>query len=199
MICPRDESHGPVRLRHGIVLSTHFMKRVKMRVRISRSGVAGEHRHDVMISANDLISLYMGLELQSLALYVIAAINRDSAKSSEAGLKYFVLGALSSGMLLYGASLVYGFTGTTSFPQIAAALTATVQASALCSALYSSSQALPSRYPPCPSTCGRLMFMKGAQHRLPLFLPPPQRLRPWHCLSGHDIALRHHRPSGSKS
>ena len=78
----------------------------------------------VMISANNLISLYMGLELQSLSLYVLAAINRDSARASEAGLKYFVLGALSSGMLLYGASLVYGFTGTTSFPQIAAFLAA---------------------------------------------------------------------------
>jgi NADH-quinone oxidoreductase subunit N len=78
----------------------------------------------MMISANDLISLYMGLELQSLALYVVAAINRDDAKSSEAGLKYFVLGALSSGMLLYGASLVYGFTGTTTFAGIAEALQA---------------------------------------------------------------------------
>ncbi len=76
----------------------------------------------LMISANSLISLYMGLELQSLSLYVLAAINRDSARASEAGLKYFVLGALSSGMLLYGASLVYGFTGSTEFPQIAAHL-----------------------------------------------------------------------------
>jgi NADH-quinone oxidoreductase subunit N len=78
----------------------------------------------MMISANNLIALYMGLELQSLALYVLAAINRDSARSSEAGLKYFVLGALSSGMLLYGSSLVYGFTGSTAFPQIAEALAA---------------------------------------------------------------------------
>ncbi len=77
----------------------------------------------MMISANDLIAVYLGLELQSLALYVIAAINRDSVRSTEAGLKYFVLGALSSGMLLYGASLVYGFTGTTTFPGIAVALT----------------------------------------------------------------------------
>jgi NADH-quinone oxidoreductase subunit N len=75
----------------------------------------------MMISANDLIALYLGLELQSLALYVMAAIRRDDLRSSEAGLKYFVLGALSSGMLLYGASLVYGFTGSTSFPAIAAA------------------------------------------------------------------------------
>src|SRR5580704_13230595 len=69
----------------------------------------------VMISANDLITLYLGLELQSLALYVVAAFDRDSVRSSEAGLKYFVLGALSSGMLLYGASMVNGFAGTTSF------------------------------------------------------------------------------------
>ena len=75
----------------------------------------------MMISANDLISLYLGLELQSLALYVVAAFRRDDLRSSEAGLKYFVLGALSSGMLLYGASLIYGFTGSTSFTAIAAA------------------------------------------------------------------------------
>jgi len=72
----------------------------------------------VMISANDLITLYVGLELQNLALYVVASFNRDSVRSSEAGLKYFVLGALSSGMLLYGASLIYGFTGTTAFADI---------------------------------------------------------------------------------
>ena len=76
----------------------------------------------MMISANDLIALYVGLELQSLALYVVAAFKRDSARSAEAGLKYFVLGALSSGMLLYGASLVYGFTGSTDFATIAAAV-----------------------------------------------------------------------------
>src|SRR5450755_4758520 len=76
----------------------------------------------VLISAGDLIMLYLGLELMSLALYVVAASNRDNAKSTEAGLKYFVLGALSSGMLLYGASLIYGFTGTVSFVGIAAAV-----------------------------------------------------------------------------
>jgi len=76
----------------------------------------------MMISANDLIALYVGLEQQSLALYVVAAFQRDSARSSEAGLKYFVLGALSSGMLLYGASLVYGFTGSTGFDDIALAV-----------------------------------------------------------------------------
>ena len=110
----------------AIILSSHFMKRVKMArfeypilVMLASVGMM------MMISANDLISLYVGLELQSLSLYVVAAIDRDSAKSSEAGLKYFVLGALSSGMLLYGSSLVYGFTGSTGFPQIAAALSAT--------------------------------------------------------------------------
>ena len=72
----------------------------------------------MMISANDLISLYLGIELQSLSLYVIAAFQRDTVRSSEAGLKYFVLGALSSGMLLYGCSLIYGFAGTTQFAQL---------------------------------------------------------------------------------
>jgi NADH-quinone oxidoreductase subunit N len=74
----------------------------------------------MMVSANDLISLYVGLELQSLSLYVVAAFRRNSTRSSEAGLKYFVLGALSSGMLLYGASLIYGFTGSTGFETLAA-------------------------------------------------------------------------------
>ena len=73
----------------------------------------------VMISAGDLIALYLGLEMQSLAGYVLAAYRRDQVRSSEAGLKYFVLGALASGILLYGASLVYGFTGSTSFHTIA--------------------------------------------------------------------------------
>lgn len=76
----------------------------------------------MMVSAGDLMALYMGLELQSLALYVIAAFRRDSLKSTEAGLKYFVLGALSSGMLLYGASFVYGYTGTTNFEGIASTI-----------------------------------------------------------------------------
>ena len=73
----------------------------------------------IMISSNDLIVFYMGLELQSLALYVLATFNRDQLKSSEAGLKYFVLSALSSGLLLYGCSLIYGFTGSTNFNVIA--------------------------------------------------------------------------------
>jgi NADH-quinone oxidoreductase subunit N len=73
----------------------------------------------LMVSASSFIALYLGLELQSLALYVLAAFNRDSVRSTEAGLKYFVLGALSSGMMLYGISLIYGFTGTTEFAGVA--------------------------------------------------------------------------------
>ncbi|MBC6404290.1 MAG: NADH-quinone oxidoreductase subunit NuoN [Rhodospirillales bacterium] len=100
----------------AMVLSYDFMQRERMALfefpvllLLATLGMV------LMVSSNDLISLYMGLELQSLALYVVAAIRRDSLKSSEAGLKYFVLGALSSGMLLYGASMIYGFAGTTSF------------------------------------------------------------------------------------
>src|ERR1700748_2795636 len=73
----------------------------------------------LMVSASSFIALYMGLELQSLALYVLAAFHRDSLRSTEAGLKYFVLGALSSGMMLYGISFIYGFTGTTDFATVA--------------------------------------------------------------------------------
>ena len=76
----------------------------------------------VMISSNDLMVFYMGLELQSLALYVLATFNRDQLKSSEAGLKYFVLSALSSGLLLYGCSLIYGFSGSTNFDIISSQL-----------------------------------------------------------------------------
>ncbi len=85
----------------------------------------------MMVSAGDLIALYLGLEMQSLALYVVASIRRDDVRSSEAGLKYFVLGALSSGMLLYGCSLIYGFTGSVSFPVIAKAVEAAGAAGAV--------------------------------------------------------------------
>jgi NADH-quinone oxidoreductase subunit N len=78
----------------------------------------------LMVSASSFLSLYMGLELQSLALYVLAAFNRDHLRSTEAGLKYFVLGALSSGMMLYGISLIYGFTGTVGFSAVAASIAA---------------------------------------------------------------------------
>lgn len=85
----------------------------------------------MMVSAHDLISLYMGLELQSLSLYVLASFNRDNVRSSEAGLKYFVLGAISSGMLLFGASLVYGYTGSTNFDVIGDTLSQQLSAGAL--------------------------------------------------------------------
>ena len=78
----------------------------------------------LMISANDLMALYVGLELQSLALYVVAAFQRDSVRSTEAGVKYFVLGSVASGMLLFGSSLIYGFCGGTAFVQISQALLA---------------------------------------------------------------------------
>jgi NADH-quinone oxidoreductase subunit N len=106
----------------AIVMSFDYLAREKQQrfeysvlILLSTTGMM------MLISAADLIALYLGLELMSLALYVLAAIDRDSVRSTEAGLKYFVLGALSSGMLLYGASLIYGFTGTVSFAGIAKA------------------------------------------------------------------------------
>ena len=108
----------------SLLLSLDFMRREKIDqfeypvlVVIATLGML------MLISARDLIALYLGLELMSLALYVIAAFHRDDARATEAGLKYFVLGALSSGMLLYGASLTYGFAGTVSFDGIAKAIT----------------------------------------------------------------------------
>ena len=84
-----------------------------------------------MVSAGDLMSLYIGLELNSLSSYVLASFLRSDERSAEAGLKYFVLGALASGILLFGMSLVYGFTGTTSFPGIRAALAGELATGAL--------------------------------------------------------------------
>lgn len=107
----------------GIVVSVDFLKRENLNkfeypvlIVLATLGML------MMVSSNNLIALYLGIELQSLALYVLAAISRDSARATEAGLKYFVLGALSSGMLLYGCSLIYGYTGSTSFPEIATAV-----------------------------------------------------------------------------
>ena len=106
----------------ALLMSTDYWRKEHLRkfeygilVLLSAAGMM------TLTSANDLITLYLGLELMSLSLYVIAAFDRDNLRSSEAGLKYFVLGALSSGMLLYGASLVYGFTGTVAFAGIASA------------------------------------------------------------------------------
>jgi len=109
----------------GIVMSLGFIRREGMErfeypvlLLLATLGML------MMVSANDLLALYLGIELQSLALYVVAAFQRDNLRASEAGLKYFVLGAVASGMLLYGCSLIYGFTGTTGFDAIAATLKA---------------------------------------------------------------------------
>jgi NADH-quinone oxidoreductase subunit N len=106
----------------ALILSLNFLKPASHRrfeypvlILLATAGMM------ILISAADLIALYLGFELMSLSLYVVAAIDRDNVRSTEAGLKYFVLGALSSGMMLYGASLIYGFTGSVSFPAIAKA------------------------------------------------------------------------------
>jgi NADH-quinone oxidoreductase subunit N len=106
----------------ALLLSNGFFRREKLLrpeyvvlVLLSSIGMG------IMVSATDLIAVYLGVELQSLCVYIMATLNRDSKRSTEAGLKYFVLGALSSGFLLYGASLIYGFTGSTQFTAIAAA------------------------------------------------------------------------------
>lgn len=107
----------------GVILSIDYMRREGiMRFEYPILIVLSTIGMMMVTSANDLIALYLGLELLSLSSYVIAAFDRDNVRSTEAGLKYFVLGALSSGMLLYGASLVYGFTGSVSFPAIAGVL-----------------------------------------------------------------------------
>jgi NADH-quinone oxidoreductase subunit N len=107
----------------ALLLSVEFMRREKIAafefpilIVMATLGMM------ILISASDFIALYLGLELMSLSLYVVAAFHRDDLRASEAGLKYFVLGALSSGMLLYGASLIYGFAGTVSFAGVAAAV-----------------------------------------------------------------------------
>lgn len=116
----------------SILLSFDFLRRAKINhyeipvlILLATVGMM------MMVSAADLLALYLGLELQSLALYVLAAVRRDDVRSSESGMKYFVLGALSSGMLLYGASMLYGFTGTTSFAGIASVASAPGAAASL--------------------------------------------------------------------
>jgi NADH-quinone oxidoreductase subunit N len=106
-----------------MIMSLHYLEREEMaRFEFPILMLFATLGMMIMVSAGDLLALYLGLELQSLSLYVIAAFRRDQLRSSEAGLKYFVLGALSSGMLLYGCSMIYGFTGTTSFASLASAL-----------------------------------------------------------------------------
>ena len=106
-----------------LIISSNYLKTLKIfKIEYSILILSSVLGMMIMISSNDLIVFYMGLELQSLALYVLATFNRDQLKSTEAGLKYFVLSALSSGLLLYGCSLIYGFTGSTNFDVISTQL-----------------------------------------------------------------------------
>lgn len=107
----------------ALLLSKHYFESEKLdRYEFSVLTLYSVLGMSIMVSANNLLSMYIGIEMQSLALYIMAAFNRDSLRASEAGLKYFVLGALSSGLLLYGASLVYGFTGALDFETIRASI-----------------------------------------------------------------------------
>ena len=112
----------------ALLLSKHYFQSEKLdRYEFSVLTLYAVLGMSIMVSSNNLLSLYIGVEMQSLALYIMAAFNRDSLRASEAGLKYFVLGALSSGLLLYGASLVYGFTGALDFETIRASIALTGQ------------------------------------------------------------------------
>lgn len=112
----------------ALLLSKHYFQSEKLdRYEFSVLTLYAVLGMSIMVSSNNLLSMYIGVEMQSLALYIMAAFNRDSLRASEAGLKYFVLGALSSGLLLYGASLVYGFTGSLDFETIRASIALTGQ------------------------------------------------------------------------
>ena len=128
-----------------------------------------------MVSSNDLILFYLGLELQSLALYILASIDRDNLRSTESGIKYFVLSALSSG-LLYGCSLLYGFTGSTNFEYIASQLDTenTGAVFAMVFVLVGLASILQ-----CHFICGR-RCLKGAQHQLRVILRCFQKQLVWH-------------------
>jgi len=109
----------------GLLLAGNYLEREKLdHYEFSVLTLYAVLGMSIMVSSNNLLALYIGVEMQSLALYVMAAFNRDSLRASEAGLKYFVLGALSSGLLLYGISLIYGFTGSLDFGVIAASIKA---------------------------------------------------------------------------
>ena len=110
----------------ALLLSKHYFQAEKLdRYEFSVLTLYSVLGMSIMVSANNLLAMYIGIEMQSLALYIMAAFNRDSLRASESGLKYFVLGALSSGLLLYGASLVYGFTGSLDFETIRASIALT--------------------------------------------------------------------------
>ena len=113
----------------------------------------------VVISSNDLMTLYLGIEIQSLSLYIIAAYRRDNLKSTEAGLKYFILGALSSGLLLYGISLIYGATGSTQFHIIYNSIMYTERVLALQIGMVFLLSAIALNLPHFLSICGHQTFM----------------------------------------
>lgn len=137
-----------------------------------------------MVSSGDLMTLYMGLELQSLALYVVASLRRDNEMSTEAGLKYFVLGALSSGMLLYGASLTYGFAGTTQYAGIVAAATEGHLSLGLLIGLVMMIAGLAFKVSAVPFHMWTPDVYQARRPRSPRFSPPRPRLQPWVCLRG---------------
>ena len=112
-----------------------------------------------MVSSNDLILFYLGLELQSLSLYILASIDRDNLRSTESGIKYFVLSALSSGLLLYGCSLLYGFTGSTNFDLISSQLNKENTGAVFAMVFYW--LALLLKFLQFHFICGRLMFMRS--------------------------------------
>jgi NADH-quinone oxidoreductase subunit N len=142
----------------AVILSSRFFDREQIaRFEFAPLMVLATLGMMMMISAGGLIALYVGLELQSLSLYVLDSFNRDSTKATEAGLKYFVLGALSSCLLLYGASLVYGYAGGVSFDAIQASLASGGRNLGVV--------IWPSRFPPCRSICGRPMSMKAHPRR----------------------------------
>ena len=132
----------------------------------------------VMVSASNLMTLYLGLELQSLALYVLAAFARDDLRSSEAGLKYFVLSGLASGLLLYGISLVYGFSGTMDFQALHMALHDAGRRAAGPDRRHRvrAGRVWRSRSPPCRSICGRPTCMRARRRRSPCSSPPAPKV-----------------------
>jgi NADH-quinone oxidoreductase subunit N len=158
----------------------------------------------MLISAADLIALYLGLELMSLALYVLAASHRTSLRSTEAGLKYFVLGAVSSGMLLYGASLVYGFTGTVNFAGIAhsaaAAGTAAAGTGLIFGLVFLFAAPSASKCRQYRSICGPRTCTRARRPPLPLSLPPRSKLPASPCSCGwRSSRFRASPDSGRKS
>lgn len=152
----------------------------------------------VMVSAGDLMTLYMGLELQSLSLYVVASLNRDSVKSTEAGLKYFVLGALSSGLLLYGSSLVYGYSGTTLFSGIIEAANHGQVGLGLLIGLVFVTAGLAFKVSAVPFHMWTPDVYEAPRPRLPLSSPPRRNWLRWVCLPAFCLMLSV-RPSATGS